>query len=222
MKRKRIIFINGSPRKNGTSYSFARTLKILTESLEQHGQIIHLYDYYNNKVSFNDLKEKLRDSDILALIAPLYVDALPSPDIWLLEKLAEEYADELKGKGFFAIGQCGFPDITRCEPILEMCEHFAGEVNMNWLGGLSYGTGPLINGAYIETLGKRGKAISEGFKLALDAILLGQVIPVEAQDKITLKIPNILLKPMAMFMNHLARKQAKKNGITNIGVKPYS
>lgn len=193
---------------------------MITESLEQQAEIIHLYDYFNHKESFEKLKSVLNDGDILGLIAPLYVDTLPYPAIWFLEELYHHLSAELKGKSFFAIGQCGFPDVTRCEPIIDTCSHFADELNMRWLGGLGYGTGPMINGTNIETLGKRGEAIIEGFKLAMEAILADKTIPKEAQDKITFKIPKIIYRPMSIYLNYLARKQAKQRGI-NIAYRPY-
>jgi len=50
-------------------------------------------------------------------------------------------------------GACGFPDITRIEPLLNCCRLFAEETEMRWLGGLAFGGGPLINGAFIPALG---------------------------------------------------------------------
>jgi len=32
-------------------------------------------------------------------------------------------------------GACGFPDITRIEPLLNCCRLFAEETEMRWLGG---------------------------------------------------------------------------------------
>lgn len=54
----------------------------------------------------------------IAMITPLYADTLPYVDIWFLEKLMSKCANELRGKSLFAIGQCGFPDITRIDPPL--------------------------------------------------------------------------------------------------------
>lgn len=217
---KKVILINGSPRKKGTSYSFARTLEMIAKSMNHEAEIIHVYDYINHKKSVDDLKVILSDTDIVGLIAPLYVDALPYPVIWFLERLLQQCSMELTGKGIFAIGQCGFPDITRCDPILDTCRHFAEELKMDWLGGLGYGTGPMINGANLETLGKRGQAIINGFEIALKEMLEGNTIPKEVQDKITFKIPRIIYRPMCLYLNNLAKKETIRRGV-DIRHKPY-
>ncbi|PKM94347.1 MAG: hypothetical protein CVU84_09745 [Firmicutes bacterium HGW-Firmicutes-1] len=207
------LLINGSPRKTGTSYSFARTIKMLIEKEGNNAEIIHVYDYFDGKESIHNLKTIIPEYDTLALIAPLYVDTLPYPDIWFLEEMLKDCKDELNTKGLFAIGQCGFPDITRCEPLLDVCKFFAEETKMNWLGGLAYGGGAILNGALLENLGKKGETITAAFKCALDSIHQNKPISQKAQALITLKIPKLLYRPLAVFLNNNARKTAKKNGI---------
>ena len=45
---------------------------------------------------------------------------------------------------------------------------------MQFLGGLGYGGGAIINGALLEDLGKKGEKITSGFKLAVDSIVRGK------------------------------------------------
>ena len=218
---KRLVLINGSPRKKGTSYSFSRTIGMLAEASGNAAEIIHAIDCFDGKEDFESLKELIIKSDIIAVISPLYADTLPYHVIWLMEKLADEYRDALEGKGFFAVGQCGFPDITRIEPLLNCCRLFAEETEMRWLGGLAFGGGPLINGAFLEGLGKKGEKITLGFKLALDNILKGEKIGAESQKLITFNIPKLLYRPLAAYMNNNAGKQARLNGNIDYARKVY-
>jgi muramoyltetrapeptide carboxypeptidase len=48
---------------------------------------------------------------------------------------------------------------------------------MKWMGGLGYGLGPLIDGKFLEDLGKKGERITLAFKLALESIFKGEKIP---------------------------------------------
>ena len=221
MDVKRLVLINGSPRKKGTSYSFSRTIRKLAEASGNTAEIVHAIDYFDGKKNFESLKELIVQSDIIALISPLYADTLPYHDIWLLEKLADEHKDALRGKDFFAIGQCGFPDITRIEPLLNSCGLFAEETEMRWLGGLAFGGGPLINGSFLEELGKKGERITLGFKLALDNILKGEKLDSDSQKLITFNIPRLLYRPLAAYLNNNARKQARKHGNTDYTRKVY-
>lgn len=221
MDKKRMLLMNGSPRKKGTSFSFARTIKILAESNDSQADIIHIIDYFDGREDINSLKELMEQADIIAVSAPLYADTLPYADIWFLERLAALYGKELRGKSFFAVGQCGFPDITRIEPLLECCKYFAQETGMNWLGGLAYGGGGMIDGKHMEELGKRGEKITSGFRLALDNILMGDRIPAEAQELLTFRIPRLLYGLLAAFLNGKASKLAKESGNPDFKGKVY-
>lgn len=221
MSGKRLLLINGSSRKNGTSYSFARTFELLAESWGNEAEIIHAIDYFDGKEKIEHLGALIAQSDILVISAPLYADTLPYHDIWLLEKLADECANELKGKAFFAIVQCGFPDITRIEPLLDACRFFAEDTGMNWLGGLAYGGGPLINGALLEGIGKKGEKITSGFKGALENILRGEKIDPSSQEQITMKIPRIMYRPLVVLMNQRTKKLAKESGNADFARKVY-
>lgn len=221
MTGKRMVIFNGSPRKNGTSYSFARTIKMLAEDRGSTAQIIHVIEYLDKHKDFDDLKTIICKSDIISLVAPLYVDTLPYPDIWFFEKLCSEFKNELKGKSFFAIGQCGFPDITRCQPLLESCRCFAEATGMKWLGGLAYGGGARLDGAFLENLGKSGEKIISAFRLVVEDVVKGEKISSKSQELMTVRIPKILYRPLAAYLNHMARKNARRYGVTDLSEKVY-
>jgi hypothetical protein len=221
MNTKKLLLLNGSSRKKGTSYSFSRTIKILAEDSGNTAEIVHVIDFFDGKEDFEHLKALIEKSDIIAMIAPLYADTLPFFDIWLFEKLADEFNHALRGKEFFAIGQCGFPDITRIEPLLNCCRLFAEETGMKWLGGLAYGGGAILNGALLEELDKKGERIILGFKLALDNILKGEKIGTNSQELLTVRIPKLLYWPLAAYLNNNARKQARQNGNVDYKKKVY-
>jgi hypothetical protein len=221
MNAKRLLLLNGSSRKKGTSYSFSRTIKKLAEDSGNAAEIIHVINYFDGNEDFDQLKGLIAQSDIIAMIAPLYSDTLPYYDIWFLEKLTDKCNQELKGKDFFSVGQCGFPDITRIEPLIDSCRIFAEETGMNWLGGLAYGGGAMINGSLLEDLDKKGEKITLGFKLALDSIIKGEKIDSNPQELLTVRIPKLLYRPLAAFLNNNARKQARENGNVDYAKKAY-
>jgi multimeric flavodoxin WrbA len=221
MSGKKLLLINGSPRKKGTSYSFARTIKLLAENCGNEAEIIHAIDYFDGKEKIEHLGGLIAQSDIVAMSAPLYADTLPYQDIWLLEKLAAECTNELKDKAFFAVGQCGFPDITRIEPLIDACRFFAEDTGMKWLGGLAYGGGPMINGSLLEEIGKKGEKITSGFKSALENILKGEKIAVSSQEMITLKVPKVMYWPLVILMNQMIKKQAREAGNPDYAKKVY-
>lgn len=218
---KKILLMIGSTRRKGTSYSFASTIKRLAEEKGYEAEIISVMDYFDHKKEMDTLKTLISESEYIGLIMPLYVDYMPYPVIWLLEKLNHDFKNDMKGKGFFAICQYGFPDIALGMPILRSCKSFAEAMSMNWLGGLSYGGGAMIDGRRLEDIGKSGQKIIAGFNLALDEVIKGNQIPERAQAMITIRIPKILYRPMAVFLNHRSRQICAKNGVKDFYAKPY-
>lgn len=211
-----LLFV-GSPRKKGTSYSFARTIKMLAEEMGRAVEIVFIIDYYDEKENISDLTNILHRHNTIGLVMPMYVDTLPAPVIWFLEQLSEKLKDGLSQKRFFAVSQCGFPDVNLLQPSLESCRLFAISNEMYWTGGLGYGGGAIIDGAFLEDLGKKGETITLGFEMALKDIFSDRTIRKEAQDIITVKIPKLIYWPLAVYLNHQSKKKARKYGIRKLG-----
>ncbi|WP_283408973.1 NAD(P)H-dependent oxidoreductase [Anoxynatronum buryatiense] len=215
------LFINGSPRREGTSQSFIDTMKQLVEEGGHDTALLQAQPFARGKTPFSVMEEALTACDVLVLSAPLYADTLPCTNQWLLEKLADEKRHLLEGKYFFAVAQCGFPDGSRLAPMLNTCRIFAEETGMTWLGGLAFGGGPLINGAGLETLGKKGGQYIQGFRLAVDALLNRQPVPAESQKLLTVNIPKIMHRPMIWYLNHRVKKEARQQGTVDVNARPY-
>ncbi|HWQ29419.1 MAG TPA: NAD(P)H-dependent oxidoreductase [Negativicutes bacterium] len=100
MDKKKLLLINGSPRKKGTSASFARTIKILAESNGSQADIIHIIDYFDGREDIDSLKELIEQADIIAVSAPLYADTLPYADIWFLERFSALYEGSFGARAY--------------------------------------------------------------------------------------------------------------------------
>lgn len=214
MSSKKLLILNGSSRKNGTSYSFARTIKMLAEVQANRTEIIHIVEYLEEEKSIENLRTLLAESDVLCISSPLYVDSLPYPVIWFFEKLLEDFKDEIEGKSFFAIAQCAFPYSVLLNTLLNSCRCFADEAGMKWLGGLGYGGGVMINGAHLEEIGKKGEKITLAFRLALEDVLQNNQISSKPRELLNTDLPNILSRPMAFLLNQMAKRNAKKRGLS--------
>jgi hypothetical protein len=79
----------------------------------------------------------------------------------------------------------------------------------------------MINGSLLEDLDKKGEKITLGFKLALDSIIKGEKIDSNPQELLTVRIPKLLYRPLAAFLNNNARKQARENGKVDYAKKAY-
>lgn len=221
--RRRFLFLVGSPRKRGTSHSFARTFSILAAIAGCTADVVHVYDYYDGRRPLAALQERIAESEVIGIIAPLYYDSLPGAVVWLLEQLAADPASvaALRGKGLFAIGQCAYPFAALNEPLIAACQCFAGSMSMQWQGGLGYGGGVMIDGAPLENLGVKGDQIRNALQLALADLLLGQEISPLSQELLTIRFPVVVKRVLAPLMNLKIWWTARRQGVVNLSRKVY-
>ncbi|MGL5674930.1 MAG: hypothetical protein ACRDDX_00785 [Cellulosilyticaceae bacterium] len=190
-------------------------MKQLFEKQGADAELVFLSEYPKKK-SIQSLVQKIEAVDMVGFIFPLYVDIIYSPNVEVMEVLHDSYKEKLKGKSIFGIGQCGFLDITRCEPIVDYLRYFAAACGMKWCGGLGYGGAPRINGTYLENFGKTGRQLLIGFSQAVDELMVGGMISQDTQDIIEEKVPRILYRPLTLMLSHMNRKKGKALGITNL------
>jgi hypothetical protein len=219
----RFLLLVGSPRKRGTSCSFARTFGTLAAAAGCTAAVEHVYDYYDGRRPLAALQERIAESDIIGIIAPLYYDSLPGAVVWLLEQLSGDTAAvaALRGKGLFAIGQCAYPFAALNEPLIATCRCFAGALAMRWQGGLGYGGGVMIDGAPLEALGAKGEKIRSALQLALADLLLGQEISAKSQALLTMRFPVAVKWLLAGLMNLKIWWTARRMGVPHLSRKVY-
>ncbi|HYF92482.1 MAG TPA: NAD(P)H-dependent oxidoreductase [Symbiobacteriaceae bacterium] len=221
LKVKRLLLLNGSPRKQGTSSSFARTITALAAEAGCATEIEHAYDYYDGRRSLGALRELIAGADLIGVVAPLYFDTLPGAVVWLFEQLFREMRTELEGKALFAVGQGAYPFAALMQPLIGSCRCFAEATGMQWLGGLGYGGGVLLDGARLEDIGAKGRRIIKAFRLALNDLLARRMISPEPQEQLLVRIPKFLFRPLTALLNYRVRSLARRHGVPDLGGQVY-
>ncbi len=214
MINQRMILLVGSPRQKGTSFSFARTIKILAEEQGFQVELEFVYPYYEGIKPFSDIQALISVCNTVGMVMPMYIDTLPAPVIWFMEEITRTMKKQLAGKKLFAVAQCGFPDVYLLQPSLESCRLFARSNGMVWLGGVGYGGGAIIDGRFLENLGRKGGNIIKAFRMMVEDIAEGHIIHRRVQQILTVKIPRFLYGFIAAYLNHRIRKVAVKFGVT--------
>ena len=151
-------------------------------------------------------------ADLVALVSPLYVDALPALVVHALELIAAARATTPAPARLVALINCGFPEPEQIRTALRIVRHFADRAGYHWAGGLPLGGGGTLDPqrALDEQHGP-----AEHVKLALDlaapALAHGLDVPAAALEK-------IMKAPMPDAVYRIAgdlgwRYQAHKNGV---------
>ncbi len=221
LNAKKALLLIGSPKvKNSTSEALGN---YLLEGLHKKGCIcetLSIVSMLKNKE--HELLDRVQDTDILIISFPLYIDSLPSPLIRAFELIDHSRNENRvdKKQSLIAIVNSGFPEAIQSDTALKICKKFGEKTGFTWLGGLTMGSGSVINGKPIEQLGGMTKNIIKALNLATEAIANDEGIPSEAIDLMTSKLMPVWL--YSFIGNFSWKTQAKKfNMHKQLYAKPY-
>ncbi len=166
---KNIVFINGSPKvkKSGSEYFLERIESQLNLSNNNIKILkINIKDRSNKKESFKLIK----DSDVIVIASPLYVDTLPSTVIEYLE----EFHDWVNMNGYevnkinlYGVLNCGFYEGEQTKIAIRVLKNYCNSLGIKWYGGVGIGAGEFFSGS--PNIPWQAK-IKEDARLALDSI----------------------------------------------------
>lgn len=88
---------------------------------------------------------KIRTTDKVVFVTPLYVDGLPShvlPFLKEMEVFCKENSLQMK---VYAMANNGFIEGRQNEPLMQVLENFCRRSGLNWCGGVGIGGGVMLN-----------------------------------------------------------------------------
>ena len=219
---RRAVLLVGSPRtKKSTSASLGGYLMGQVNARGVETETLQIYTSFSSAERTRLTLEKLDQADLIVLAFPLYVDSLPAPVIAALEKIAAHRASVKVAQSFAAIANCGFPEAKHNDTALAICEQFANEAEMKWLGSLALGGGEgLVHGVPLNEMDGRAIPLKKSLELSAASLALGMSIPQEARDLLASSIiPNWLYK---MFGGFGWKQAAKQYGtVKSVHAQPY-
>jgi multimeric flavodoxin WrbA len=174
-------------------------------------------------------------ADLLLFAFPLYVDALPFLMTKALEVIAahRQAADHPRTQRLFAIANNGFAESYQNHLALSICQRFAAENGMTWVGGLAMGAGEaLCGGQKLQPMMASGLPCAHVIR-ALDAtgaaLARGQAVPAEAVRGIAENpIPHTLFSVWRQMFVHQGNqwweRRAAEHGVSKQSMlaQPYA
>ncbi|MDR2301262.1 MAG: hypothetical protein LBF38_04400 [Deltaproteobacteria bacterium] len=158
-----VLIVSGSPKKNrGASWRLGLALaeslkKLKLGSLPDGGEAqsgpsppMALTGegaaslIFSNGLSAPGLIENLKGKKALVFVLPLYVDALPSHLVDLMEGIL----GKIEGLPFYAVINCGFYEADKNLVAVEILKNFCREANLKWGQVLAFGGGGAINSLF--------------------------------------------------------------------------
>jgi multimeric flavodoxin WrbA len=209
----------GSAKARGKSASENMALA-LAGRLEAQGVATTLHaatDFLRDQKATATARE-VAAADLLVLVTPLYVDALPALATRALECVARVRADAAKPGRFAALVNCGFPEAEHNRTALRIARHFAASAGYEWAGGLPLGGGGALDPA-VPLDAQHGPAehVKKALDLAAPSLAQGDAIPPAAIERMAASpMPDILYR----FVGDMGwRYRAYKNGLAQAALR---
>lgn len=212
----KILLINLSPRKNGTSVVLLNMCKKYLENKNNHIEMVHLYSNLNK---LNNLNKSIKDADTIVFSGPCYINTYPADTIRLLEYL-NVHVELLHGQNIYGMIQGGMPYAHTHESGLDLLNMFSKKCNVTYKGGFVMGLGAMLNGGEVATL-PNGKKVERQLNIFFEHINESEQVPKSVYEKSMIKLPALMYKIMAKGMNKNIDKDLKKHGIDVNQVSPY-
>ena len=214
---RRTSLLIGSPKAKGTSASEVLA-RAIDARLTLAGVVTNIHvatEFVHARASALASAADLAASDLLFLVTPLYVDALPSLTTHALELVAgaRAQAEERTPMPRFAmLINCGFPEAEQTRTAMRIARHFADQAGYLWAGGLPLGGGGVITPA--TSLDKPAgpvRNIVRALDQAVPSLAATGAVPHESIETMATSVmPDIFYR---MFGDIGWRWQAHRNGL---------
>lgn len=218
----KIIAVTGSTR--GIKTASESMVNYLAAKLASAGLDLkkyRAYQIFHDEEKVQMLINSLEASDLLLICSPVYVHSLPFPLLNLMEQLAQKTAVEFwQDKKMLGIIHSGYPEEIQRKVSLAVCQNFADQLGIKWLGGLGFGGSPIIDGRPLEEVGRMTKWLRRSLDELSKSISSGNRISDDAKKYAKRHFPAIPLWILKMMLNKRVKKMAKKNGI-DLYEQPY-
>ena len=213
----RALLLVGSPKVKEPSTSRVLGQYVL-DRLQQRGWLVKsltLRKHLVSEAGQADFLAAIDQADLLIVVFPLYIDALPFLLTQVLEVIAAHRVSHPidMPQRLVAIANNGFPEAYQNALALAICRQFATATGMTWADGLAMGAGEaLFSGLPMAGPQRQGRPpvhhVMQALDLMSDALAEGRGIPAEANQLIA-KTP-IPLTPFWLW-RWLFIKTARQN-----------
>jgi multimeric flavodoxin WrbA len=223
---RRALIVVGSPKINTRSASNVLAGRLLNRLRESgwETETLTLKANLGQEAGQAELCSSVDLADLLVLVFPLYIDALP----FLMTKVLEVVAAHRQGtpagrrQRLAVVCNSGFPESDQSAVASAICHQFAAQTGMIWAGSLAIGGGGALGGQSLTANNYPGvRHVIRALDLTASALSEGQPIPQEAvAATMRSPIPFIPFTAWCWLYGRVGGKGMQRQAIEN-GVSKY-
>jgi hypothetical protein len=205
-----VLVIAGSRRPKSNTGAIVRDLVSRLAAADREAEVWRVPKWSAGVEAADEAMEKLREADIVVLVAPSYLDELPAVTQRLLEDVWERRA-ELRGHAplFYGIAHSGFPEPVQRRAELRSMRFFAEQMGWTWMGGVGFGGTSPIDGRPLDEAGMFSKQLRNVLPLVAADIAAGRPFSPETvrrSEKSPFPMP---IRMIIKLVNSRTRKTAR-------------
>lgn len=223
--KPRVVLLVGSARPPGasTSLSIARYLADQLAVCGADPEIVMATEIARGGQVATAAAARLAAADVLAVVAPLYVDALPYLATLALRETAEARLRMARPapQRLIAIINCGFPEPEHTRFAFASLRAFARATGAHFAGGLSLGGGEAIHGQPLADAGGVARSFRDALDKAARALAAGQGIPVNVSHAVARPLMPPALYRFAGGMGWRFRSLSRGVWPTHLTARPF-
>ena len=141
----KIGFINGSPKSKNNSFT-QMMIDYFSDVLKDTYETKYEVDTFNcEPINSIEIFRSLSSCDVIVIVAPLYIDSLPSTLLKFLRMFELFHKEHLelftRPTQLYGFLNCGFLGGEQNHVALKVLINFATRMDYNWCGGLGLGSG---------------------------------------------------------------------------------
>jgi len=206
-----VLVIAGSRRPKSNTGAIVRDLVSRLAAADRAAVVWRVPKWSAGVEATDEVMEKLRDADIVVLVAPSYLDELPAVTQRLLEHVWERRA-ELRGHAplIYGVAHSGFPEPIQRRAELRSMRFFAEQMGWTWVGGIGFGGTSPIDGRPLDEAGMFSRQLRKVLPLAAADIAAGRPFSpqtVRRSEKSPFPMP---VRMIVTLVNSRTRKTARE------------
>lgn len=182
--RSATLFIGSArPKGKSTSESLARQLADDLNAAGVSTRFVHARQFINPGKNNDEGLAAMAASELLVVVAPLYVDGLPFLTLRALEQFSARQQDQPHALRYIVgLLNCGYPEAVHNHLALRMLRQFARQNELFWAGGLALGGGEIVHGRSLKSMRWLLRNPLRALSSSAQALASGMPVPASASE----------------------------------------
>lgn len=215
-KLQNVLILIGSPKgRKSASNNFASYLEDKFRINGVETEKVYIVEHQKPD-KLRELVKKASEIELIVMVAPLYIDSIPAITINFMEEfwIYHKTSPKIKQK-LLAVFNSGFPEPHHNNLAIKMCENFAHNTDIKWIGGITIGMGAAFQSQSLADAGRMARNLRKGMNEIIGCLCQDKPVPQNALLIASKPLMPLFLAKFGMrwFGSWMWKRQVKEKSI---------